>query len=73
MIELWCGLVKTPEREGIFGLPEEGEDIHTRLLGRQEAYEWIAEGKIYNAATIIALQWLQLNRQGLLERWAHLL
>lgn len=72
LIELWCGLVSLPAEESIHGLVEEGEDIHTRLLSRQEAYDGIAAGRIYNAAAIIALQWLQLHHEELRQRWLDL-
>lgn len=68
-VELWCGRINIPETTGVFGLAEEGEDIHTRIMSRQQAYDAIASGRIYNAATIMALQWLQLNHQRLLEKW----
>lgn len=68
-VELWCGRIQIPASAGIFGLADEGEDIHTRIMGRQQAYEAIAAGRIYNAATIMVLQWLQLNHHRLREQW----
>jgi ADP-ribose pyrophosphatase len=46
---------------GIFGVATESEDIRTVVLSRVEALEAIASGRINNAMSIIALQWLQLN------------
>ncbi|RXJ70537.1 ADP-ribose diphosphatase [Veronia nyctiphanis] len=60
-IEVFYGIVDASKAEGIHGVPDENEDILVHVVPRQQAYEWIAEGKIENAATIIALQWLQLN------------
>lgn len=47
---------------GIYGLAEEGEDILVHLISRNKALSLLEQGKIANAATIIALQWLTLNR-----------
>lgn len=46
---------------GIFGLAGESENIRTVLLDRSEALQAIAAGRINNAMSIIALQWLQLH------------
>jgi ADP-ribose pyrophosphatase len=46
---------------GVFGLDEEGEDIRTHYLTREEAFALIDQGRIDNSFTIIALQWLMLN------------
>lgn len=53
-------------QEGVYGLAEEGEDIRVHIVDREQAFQWLKTGKINNAATIIALQWLELHRkQGL--------
>lgn len=49
----------------IYGLPNENEDIMLHLVSRNEALALLTEGKIGNAATVIGLQWLALNYQGL--------
>ena len=46
---------------GIFGLQEENEDIKVHVLSAEDAFAAVRSGRINNAATIIALQWLQLN------------
>jgi len=46
---------------GIFGLQSESENIRTMVLGREEAQLAVQQGRINNAMSIIALQWLQLN------------
>jgi ADP-ribose pyrophosphatase len=48
-----------------YGLAEEHEDILLHLISRAESLELLAQGKITNAATIIGLQWLELNYQKL--------
>ena len=50
---------------GIHGLSHEGEDIKVHKVLREEAYDAVKNGKINNAATVIALQWLQLNYKSL--------
>lgn len=61
-IDLFIAEVDSSFASGIHGLADEGEDIRVHVLPRETAYQWVVEGKINNAATIIALQWLELNR-----------
>jgi ADP-ribose pyrophosphatase len=46
---------------GIYGVEGESENIRSCLVGREAALAAIAAGRINNAMSIIALQWLQLN------------
>ncbi len=69
-ITLFCGRVDASQAGGVFGLDDEHEDIEVLAFDREEAFAFVASGKINNAMTIIALQWLQLNRQELLAQWA---
>lgn len=64
-IDLFIGSVDSDIAGGLHGLVEEGEDIRVHVVSRETAYQWVKEGKIYNATTIIALQWLELNRHNL--------
>ncbi len=68
-IDLLCAQVDASGAEGIHGLPDEGEDIKVHTLDVTEAFALVAEGKINNAPAIIALQWLQLNKAELDQRW----
>lgn len=61
-IKLFCCKVDSSMAGGVHGLPEEGEDIRVRVLSFQEAMDAIQRGKINNAASIIALQWLAMNK-----------
>ena len=45
------------------------EDIWVQVFPREEAWNILQENYINNAATIIALQWLQMNYQRLQEKW----
>ncbi|GAD29701.1 ADP-ribose pyrophosphatase [Photobacterium leiognathi lrivu.4.1] len=61
MLDIFVGTVDSTQAGGIHGLAEESEDIRVHVVSREQAYEWVESGKIENAASIIALQWLQLN------------
>ena len=54
---------------GIHGLDEEGEDIRVMVVSVDEAVSLLHEGKIVNAKTIIALQWLASNYESVKKRW----
>jgi len=55
---------------GIYGLDTEGEDIKTHIMHLDEALERLNRGEIDNAATVICLQWLALNRDRIRKKWA---
>jgi ADP-ribose pyrophosphatase len=64
-IDLFIGSVDSSYAGGLHGLVDEGEDIRVHVVSRETAYQWVKEGKIHNATTIIALQWLELNKDNL--------
>ena len=66
---IMVGEVDTTTAEGIHGLADENEDIRVHVVSRELAYQWVEEGKIDNAASVIALQWLQLHYQTLRHEW----
>lgn len=70
-LSIMVGEVDASQAEGIHGLPEEHEDIRVQVVSRQQAYEWVEAGYIDNAASVIALQWLQLHHETLREEWNH--
>lgn len=47
--------------EGVHGLDHESEDIRVCKVNAKEAFRALENGLIANAATIIALQWLELK------------
>ncbi len=61
-IHLFCAVVDSSQFNGVHGLESEHEDILVRVIPFAEAYDFIASGDINNGATIIALQWLKLNK-----------
>ncbi|MCW8347965.1 ADP-ribose diphosphatase [Vibrio sp. ZSDZ65] len=68
-IEVFAGQVDASTASGIHGLKSEGEDIRVKVVSRQKAYQMIASGEIENGASIIALQWLELNYRQLQQEW----
>ena len=68
-IFLFCGRVDASQAKGIHGLGVEGEDIRVMSVGFDQAMEWLDQGKLRSAISIIALQWLALNRDDLRQRW----
>lgn len=51
------------------GLDSEHEDIRVVPVAREKAMQMLDAGVVDNAATVIALQWLALNREHLLAKW----
>ncbi len=69
-ITLFCGRVDTTTiQDQVRGIASEHEDIRLHIVSRTEALALLHTGRINSAAPIIALQWLELNRAMLLERW----
>jgi ADP-ribose pyrophosphatase len=68
-LHLFCGKVDASNVRGIHGLKEEDEDIRAFAIPAEEAFEEVRQGKIKTAPAIMALQWLQLNREWLRSVW----
>ncbi|OON41930.1 ADP-ribose diphosphatase [Izhakiella australiensis] len=68
-LAIMVGEVDASVAQGNHGLEEENEDILVHVVSREQAYRWVEEGSIDNAATVIALQWLQLNHKKLRQEW----
>ncbi|MFS2221114.1 ADP-ribose diphosphatase [Pantoea sp. B65] len=66
---IMVGEVDASAAKGCHGLEEENEDILVHVVSREQAYQWVEEGKIDNAASVIALQWLELHHKKLREEW----
>ncbi|MDA9556350.1 ADP-ribose diphosphatase [Vibrio sp.] len=69
-IDIFVGEVDATQAQGVYGLDYEDEDIQVHRVTRQEALDMVTDGRIENASTIIALQWLALHADALKERWA---
>ncbi|MES2625333.1 MAG: NUDIX domain-containing protein [Pseudomonadota bacterium] len=58
---VYCASFDSTKAGGIFGLQTESENIRSVVVSRIEAQQAVAGGRINNAMSIIALQWLQLT------------
>ena len=70
-LSVLVGEVDASLAEGNHGLEEEHEDIRVHVVSREQAYRWVEEGAIDNAASVIALQWLALHHESLRKEWAN--
>jgi ADP-ribose pyrophosphatase len=68
-LDVFVGQVSSLGAGGVYGLEYENEDIRALVMNRSDAYALIAEGKIENGASIVALQWLELNHEKLRTEW----
>ncbi len=48
---------------GIYGLPEEGEEIRTHVIPRQKAYEMLDSFEIISMPTCLALNWFRAVKE----------
>ncbi|WP_339719313.1 ADP-ribose diphosphatase [uncultured Paraglaciecola sp.] len=69
-IHIYVGLVDASDAKGVHGLDYESEDILVHRVPSAVALNWINQGKIDNAATLIALQWFAMNKQLVLDSWS---
>ena len=68
-VRLFCGRVSKASIGGLHGLEEEGEDILVHSVSRADALQLLADNRIPNGHTLIALQWLHIHGDSLRERW----
>ena len=68
-VRLFCGRVDSEGVGGLHGLSTEGEDIRARAVPVVDAVALLDEGRIVNAKTIIALQWLARHYTSLKTKW----
>ncbi len=64
---IFCGIVDAPAEDSVHGLPHENEDIRVFSVPSKQAFEWLNNGKINNSMTLIALHWLQVNEERIVE------
>lgn len=67
-IHLYCGRVDAARAGGVHGLEHEGEEMRVVSLSRIEAVAQLFQ-RLDSTSVIMALQWLQLNRDDLLREW----
>lgn len=68
-ISLFCGKVDASAAGGVHGLPDEGEDIRVLVMDVDEAFDKVKKNIINNAMSIIALMWLELNKEKIRCMW----
>ncbi|WP_416776810.1 ADP-ribose diphosphatase [Xenorhabdus budapestensis] len=68
-MHIFVGEVDSSTAFGIHGLEGENEDIRVLTVSREQAYQWVEEGIIDNAASVIAIQWLTLHHEKLKKAW----
>ncbi|WP_435606433.1 NUDIX domain-containing protein [Pseudomonas knackmussii] len=69
LVYLFVGRCDSSQAVGIHGLAEEGEDIRVHVLPLEDALQAVRDGRINNAASMLALQWLALNRAEVRGLW----
>ena len=60
---LYAAEVELPKIGGVFGMPDEGENIQLHLFDYSEVGTLLRNGRLRNAPVIMALQWLAQHLQ----------
>ena len=68
-VHLFCGRVDSRQAARVGGLAHDSEDIRVQVVPWRVARGQVARGGYANAATVIALQWLALNRRRVRRAW----
>lgn len=69
-VHLFCALCDLENAGGVYGLDYEGEDIRFETYDPDVVFAEMLSGRTNNAATLIGLQWLQMNIADLKENYA---
>lgn len=59
LFHLYVAAVELPKEGGIFGMPDEGENIQLHLIPYSDLDTLLSSGRLRNAPVIMALQWLK--------------
>ena len=68
-LQVFVGHADLAGAGGVFGCPDEGEDIRAVTVSADHIPALLESGQVDNAASLIALQWLLLNRERLDASW----
>ena len=68
-VEMFLARVDSAKAGGIYGLDHEHEDIRVFTLPYGEVPKFLDSGRADNAITLIAMQWLMLHHDAVVERW----
>ena len=66
-VRLYLGIVTSENVGGVYGLENENEDIEVVVMSYEAAIKALKKGYLANAMSIIALQWLELNKTEILK------
>lgn len=64
-IHVLCALIDSQQAQGVHGVEHEGEDIKVMVVDYSRLHDLMSSGEICASIPIIAIQWLQLNRERL--------
>ena len=64
-MHMFCGLVDLRDKQGVFGLESENEDIFLHVWSYHEAQQALIDGVLNSAAVTIGLLWLQQHHKNL--------
>jgi ADP-ribose pyrophosphatase len=67
---LFCGRMDSSQSTGVHGLATEHEDIRSTLYDAREIPALIEQGTTGNGPLMIALYWMQANRERLRKLWS---
>jgi len=67
---LYLGKFDSSHASEYAGLESENEDIKVHCVSTEQAFKWLKEGKLNNAMTIIALQWLKIELSNNQSVWS---
>lgn len=70
VLQIYVGKVDSRDVGGVHGLDHETEDIRTHAMDFADVVRGLEDGSIRNAATIIAVQWLELHRTQVDAKWS---
>ena len=59
LFHLYAAPASLPSEGGIFGMPDEGENIKLHIMDYQDIPKLLTNDRLRNAPVIMALQWLQ--------------
>lgn len=68
-VRLYLGIISSENIGGFSGLESENEDIEVVVLSYTDAIAGLKDGYLANAMSIIALQWLELNKSDILQKF----
>ena len=66
---LFCGRMDSSQSTGVHGLANEHEDIRSTLFDGKEISALLAHGTTGNGPLMIALHWMQANRERVRKLW----